>query len=801
MQRIFSDSLKRKCYFFERKMEILSGPYTGDPNYPAFAKFPFELDTFQKHAVCSIDEDRNVLVTAFTGSGKTLVAEYATMRSLERGKRIIYTSPIKSLSNQKFYEFKQKFPEASVGIFTGDIKFNPFSNVTIMTTEILRNMLYRMREPDAANTREGDITIDLENEVDIVVFDEIHYINDKDRGKVWEECIIMLPKNVQLIMLSATIDRADEFASWVHRVRERPIDLIPTFKRYVPLKHYYYLHGASKDGETALDEISHKLMPLLDTDGKFQVTNFEKLIRVKRNYDKYVGKRNYGQTGMLNPLVTFLMERDLCPALFFVFSRKKCEQYAAAVTRSLITGEEQAQVEKIITQQLLKIRGHEKYSNLPQFLMLKRMLLKGVSVHHSGLIPIFKELIELLFAQKLVKVLFATETFAVGVNMPTKTVLYTELSKRDNNGYRMLMTNEYTQMSGRAGRRGIDTVGHVILLPNLFQEVPTVLEMERMMLGKSQRIQSKFTLDYLFVLKSTNGQIAQSSLLSQELEQHISGIIAQLDELNASQPAQNSFEDFCDYEELKNQSEFFKLSRKAEKQRSERIAKMESSPSFQAYKDAADWKNKHTALQEELFYNQTFIEYYMEKVSQILMDNGYMDLEHKPTLKGVVASRVSECNPILLTEMLVEGMFDQLTAPEIAATLSIFLSDSKSESINLSSLNIPSRVKATIQKLQPICEKYLDLETQYELYLNSNWDLSLSMTESAYCWAKQEPLPSDESIFEGDFVKAMLKLVSLCQTLATIAELLKKNELVSHLKGLEVVIMRDIVSVESLYIL
>lgn len=783
-------------------MKVLSGPYTGDPNYAGFLKFPFELDTFQKHAVCSIDSLRNVLVTAFTGSGKTLVAEYATMCSLQRGKRVIYTSPIKSLSNQKFYEFKQKFSDASVGIFTGDIKFNPFSNVTIMTTEILRNMLYKRRELDPQSPREGEVTFDLENEVDTVIFDEIHYINDKDRGKVWEECIIMLPKNIQIIMLSATIDRAEEFAEWVHKVRERPIDLIPTFKRYVPLKHSFYLHGASKNGETPLDEISHALIPLLDSDGKFQIMNYEKLVRVKRDYDKYVGKRNYGQTGMLNPLVTFLTERNLCPALFFVFSRKKCEEYAKAVTRTLLTSQEQAQVEKIITQQLLKIRDHEKYSNLPQFLMLKQMLLKGVSVHHSGLIPIFKELIELLFAQKLVKVLFATETFAVGVNMPTKTVLYTELSKRDNNGYRLLMTNEFTQMSGRAGRRGIDTVGHVILLPNLFQELPTSVEMERMMLGKSQHIQSKFTIDYLFVLKSTNGQIAHASLLNQELQRQIKGIQARIAELSEPPPVDE--EPFQEYEELVKElvatSNNFKLSRKAEKQRADKIATMESHPAFPQYKAYMEWKQSYTALQDELFYNETFIEYYMQKVSQILLDNGYMDADDL-TLKGIIASHVSECNPILLTEMLVTGMFDNLSGPEIAAVLSIFLSDqSADDPIHLSSLDVPKNVKQVIESLQPICEQYLDLESRHELYLNSNWELSLSMVESAYCWARQIAQP-EQLLFEGDFVKAMLKLVSLCQTLATISELVKKHDLISRLKELEIIIMRDIVSVESLYIL
>ena len=182
-------------------MKVLSEQFIDSEKYKeSFSKFPFELDSFQKHSIVSIDNDENVLVTAFTGSGKTLVAEYAILQSLERNKKIIYTSPIKSLSNQKFYEFKQKFPNANLGILTGDIKFNAFGNVIVMTTEILRNMLYKNN-----SNGQNSLDIDLNKDVECVIFDEIHYINDVDRGKVWEECLIILPKHIKLVLLSATI--------------------------------------------------------------------------------------------------------------------------------------------------------------------------------------------------------------------------------------------------------------------------------------------------------------------------------------------------------------------------------------------------------------------------------------------------------------------------------------------------------------------------------------------------------------------------------------------------------------------
>lgn len=274
-------------------MRTLSESYQDredDPNQASFAEFPFELDHFQKHSVNAINNDRNVLVTAFTGSGKTLVAEYAIKRSLTLGKKVIYTSPIKSLSNQKFAEFRRKFPTVSVGIFTGDIKFNPFADVTIMTTEILRNMLYRDgKSLDPVR----DCQIDIHTEVEWVVFDEIHYINDEDRGKVWEECLIMLPKHIKLVLLSATIDKSEDFATWLHHVRERPIDLIPTFRRYVPLKYSYYFHGASEKGDMLLDTVAHRLVPLLDESGQFQVRHYEQMMAVKRDYENVVGRKGY----------------------------------------------------------------------------------------------------------------------------------------------------------------------------------------------------------------------------------------------------------------------------------------------------------------------------------------------------------------------------------------------------------------------------------------------------------------------------------------------------------------------------
>ena len=396
-------------------MNILDKKFIGDFNSDPH-DFGFELDDFQKHAIASIKKNENVLVTAHTGSGKTVPAIFGIADSLSKNKKIIYTSPIKSLSNKKLFELKQKFPD--VGILTGDIKFNPDAQCVIMTTEILRNILYQ------SASQHIDIT-----EVDKVIFDEVHYINDPDRGRVWEECIILMPKEITLIMLSATIDKADEFAKWVGNIKEKTTNLIPTHKRVVPLEHYIYN-----------PESEHILNKIVTHDGNFI------------NYDLIKKEYNILHTSkMINPFIEFLKTRQLVPALFFVFSRKECEKLALSVQKTLVDSEEINEIDKIFNYEL---RNHKKtYENSPQYHLIHKLVLKGIAFHHSGLIPLLKEVIEILFAKGLIKILFATETFAVGVNMPTKTVIFTKLTKYSNKSFRYLRTDEYLQIAGRDDKR------------------------------------------------------------------------------------------------------------------------------------------------------------------------------------------------------------------------------------------------------------------------------------------------------------------------------------------------------------
>ena len=439
--------------------------------------YPFELDHFQKHSHLCISKKENVLVTAHTGSGKTVVADYAIAQCLRDNRRVIYTSPIKTLSNQKYKEFSEVYP--SVGIMTGDIKMNIDAQCVIMTTEILRNLLYK----DEKHIE--DEFKDFIKDVDCVIFDEVHYINDISRGEVWETCLILMPKRIYMVMLSATIDRAEEFASWIANTKGKVVNLISNERRVIPLKHHVYSKGEMK--------------MVMDENNKFGSVEYDDVRKSIVPHGSH-SRDSTNPSKVLNPFIEFLKERNLTPALFFVFSRKKCQRYAEMIQTSMLTQEDISLVNRTYDKYIHPFK--EKYSDSCQFEDMRKLLHKGVAIHHSGMLPILKEVIEILFGMGLIKLLFATETFAVGVNMPTKTVIFTDLSKFDGykNDMRILYPEEYKQMAGRAGRRGMDLLGIVIYLP-LGSPPLSRGEAYSMMTGKVASISSKFQIGYQFVLR------------------------------------------------------------------------------------------------------------------------------------------------------------------------------------------------------------------------------------------------------------------------------------------------------------
>jgi tRNA (guanine-N(7)-)-methyltransferase len=465
------------------------------PESPAI-EYTFPLDPFQQCAFKAIHEHQHVLVTAKTGSGKTLIGEEQVRVSLAKGKRCFYTTPIKSLSNQKFHDFKKL--GHPVGILTGDIKFAPQSPLVVMTTELLCNLLFKKDTPN-------QLLIDLSLEdVDSIIFDEVHYINDPDRGKVWEQCLMMLPPSINMVMLSATIADADKFGTWLAKTKNAPVHLISTQYRVVPLIHMVGAEVVLDSKDKFHPEAYTKWLQSI-TDARKKEREHEKKVATRRRggYDDVVVTKEHRTVSFLqrmNELIDKLDENTLLPALFFVFSRNKCEEYAQKVTSDLLDSSDVASVKHILRFHLHKYKYIE---TCPQYHKLARLLEKGVAFHHSGLLPVLKEIVEILFSKGFVKVLFATETFAVGINMPTKTVVFTSYQKHDAHGYRMLRSDEYIQMAGRAGRRGKDTEGLVLYLPD--REAASLEEVQKMMNGQQQRVSSKMDFGYDFLIKTFYG--------------------------------------------------------------------------------------------------------------------------------------------------------------------------------------------------------------------------------------------------------------------------------------------------------
>ncbi|MBI2151701.1 DEAD/DEAH box helicase [Candidatus Woesearchaeota archaeon] len=395
------------------------------------------LDPFQEEAIAAIEQNQSVVVSAPTGSGKTLIADFIISKHYNSGKRIIYTAPIKALSNQKYHDFCKEYGDETVGLMTGDVVINPMAKVVIMTTEIYRNM---------AVSKDADLS-----NVAYVIFDEIHFINDIERGYVWEESIIYSSKDIRFLCLSATIPNAEEFSDWISAIKEHTVKTVITTKRNVPLQTSFYDYDL---GMVSLDEL------------KAGIEAEQKRFYGGKNAGKVARKARRGQWGSdkkaMEPnhveLISSLGPEKM-PCLFFSFSRKDCQMKARELARKNLFKKD-AQIVEYFLKKLSE--APPEINKLPSTAIMREVISQGIAFHHAGLLPVIKETVEELFAQGKIKVLYATETFAVGINMPAKTVCFNSLRKYDGFNFRNLNTKEYFQIAGRAGRRGIDTVGYVV---------------------------------------------------------------------------------------------------------------------------------------------------------------------------------------------------------------------------------------------------------------------------------------------------------------------------------------------------
>ncbi len=442
---------------------------------PPAKEYKFKLDPFQLTSIDCIERDESVLVAAHTSAGKTVVAEYAIAMALKNKQRVIYTSPIKALSNQKYREFAQEFED--VGLMTGDVTLNPHASCIVMTTEILRNMLYKGSE--------------VVREMAWVIFDEVHYMRDKERGVVWEETMILTPSKVKYVFLSATIQNAREFAQWICKIKGQPCNVVYTDFRPVPLQHYIYPKGAGG------------IYLVVDEHGEFKEHQFNQAIselEKEEDVSAVVGKRKRGEkkTGAseIKKVVELIIDQKLDPCIIFSFSKDECEKNVLSLAGLDLTSEaEKAAVEKIYNNAISTLS--EEDQQLKMIKSILPLLKKGLGIHHGGLLPILKEVIEILFQEGLIKVIFTTETFSLGINMPARTVVFTSIEKFDGETFRWIGGGEYIQMSGRAGRRGIDARGTCILMADKRMDTDVA---KGILKGQPDPLYSSFYLSYNMLL-------------------------------------------------------------------------------------------------------------------------------------------------------------------------------------------------------------------------------------------------------------------------------------------------------------
>jgi len=794
--------------------------------------YTFPLDPFQQHAIAAIAKDENVLVCAKTGSGKTLVGEYQIYHSLQKGKRVFYTTPIKSLSNQKFYDLKHQFTDASVGIMTGDIKFCPDAQIVVMTTEILRNLLYKR----GSTTEHLGLTASLSmDNVDAIIFDECHYINDKDRGKVWEETMILLPSSINMVMLSATLDHPEYLANWLGELKQKPIHLIETHYRMVPLTHYVL---GKED----------KMLPIMDAKEVYYPNTYLDWFRsyhgrqkeLQTFQQKVVDSRKAGVKGgvdgkvhsshfvhRLNEVIVMLQEKELLPALFFVLSRKQCESYAAKVEHSLLDTSDTATVKHIIT---FHLHRHMKdLEKIPQYHQIYELLTRGVAFHHSGLLPILKEIIEILFTKGFVKMMFCTETFAVGLNMPTKTVLFAGFKKYDDvaGSMRMLRKDEYFQMAGRAGRRGKDDKGVVIYLPDREPVYPE--EMETMMRGARPPVESRMDFHYDFLLKTLQSsapdqplkwlQLMEQSYWFQQRRKECTDLQAELVSCITKKQALNLTEPFlsgCVKRIALEQK--IKTTVNAERKQVQReldsLKNSQMGPKWT--KALADYQTFQTLEKEQQSKEEWLIELEqhessIQPVVNFLCQMGYIRHSDAQTLtnsdlelKGILATEINEGHPILMTELYVDQTFHHLSGDELICVLATFQEKKDTEDQpSLSDLRVSYKVTGAIQQLQTMAKEIEEMERRTGYPVEGYWNTSTVMVEPMWRWMEGEHasvICAEYNLFEGNFIRSVLKIANMLDEWLSMATYCQHTEQVEKITEVKSRLIRDVVVSDSLYL-
>jgi superfamily II RNA helicase len=800
-----------------------------------FNQFPYPLSDFQKYAIQHIVDGNHVFCNVPTGSGKTLPALFAIAHFVEKANRkVIYCSPIKSLSNQKYHEFKSRFPNCSVGLITGDIKINQNADIIICTTEILMNFLLHGTVTGTNTPLELSIT-----DVAMVILDECHYVFDVERGYVWETVIIKLPPNIQLLLLSGSFREPKKFCEWIYKIKApipqsaKGVMCIVDTHRIVPLTHYTYVtvnegfFKKIKDKALTVElrEATNKLQVLQDAKGVFNDMTYNKMTRTLSEFNDRQQYTN--RKFVLNNLAQYLKTNEMLPAIYFVFSRKLCEQFAQDITTNLL--EDDSKIPYIVETEYgqfmrKKLPNYAEYMTLPEYVQLIKLLEKGIAFHHSGMLPILRELVEFAISENRVKMLFATESFGIGLNCAIKTTVFTQLKKHDGNAQRFLYSHEYLQMAGRAGRRGIDTRGYVVHLNNIYHEQPTLLEYKRILKCEAPVMKSQYYISYNTVLamSDTSDDTSEKSIMQYEINQ---GIIEQqrvIDKLRIDLEKKEQCVAMCktpvlviaQYMDL--YEPLVRLNGKRQKDNERKMLALRE----QYYSITGDIALIQSLNEMRANYKKeedymTYLENYMANqtlaIRTILKTCGYDDVT-----KWQIAGNIHEIHPLVITDYIVKHREELvgMEVSDIVALLSLWCDIKMGNNEpykELLSITVPPFVK----EVGDLYEKYFALEVKHDVEYKTNVETSITaeylgaMFESWVCncddleTAKffiHEQL-GRRGISLGDFTKGCLKMVAISKELVN--ALGDKNDylvLAQQLALVEHALCKFVVTAQSLYV-
>jgi ATP-dependent RNA helicase HelY len=753
------------------------------------ARYPFPIDDFQLEAMAHLAEGQSVMVTAPTGTGKTLVAEYAVWLAQQRGKRVIYTTPLKALSNQKYRDMRILYGNDAVGLVTGDIVEHSSASIVIMTTEVYRNML--LEEGGDRFSTDATLFPKSLSDIGFVVFDELHYLSDIGRGPVWEEAIICSPPHVQLVGLSATISNAQDLANWISRVH-RPVTLVTHEQRAVPLEHYYFLDGKlhlaqdadgnrverfpNVGGEAKLARASGpKRFPPFDEDDADEedlwdrsrkgngsqprpgdrATELLQHTAVQADASTASGDERNSivqetskpqrprKTSEPGEILTVLRDADLLPCLYFLPGRRVVEEAAMSSARHNFTmPEEEAKIREEIGIWLENLPKEDR--NLQQVHALIKLLPRGLAFHHAGLLPGLKILVETLFARGHLRAVFATDTLALGINMPARCVVVGSLSKFDGQEMRLLTPNEYRQLTGRAGRRGMDTRGAAIIPYSPWEQFEPAFQR---ITGDLMPVTSSFIIRYNSVLNLWRPGDMQHlrRICASSLREYQRYIVWEINELQRLEKRYQKSQ--------KHGKKKGKVPHEAEKALEKRREKIGSFPLSRA--GAAE-------LDGTVFSLRAL---------------GYIGQDEQLTLKGRLLRNIFHPSGIMIVEMIMSGVLDELSISEIAEVCSWFTYDNDRRLNNRGIL--PKRLAQVRRELWHITQHVRGIEERAGIAFTAG--IVPEFHSLAFAWSQGMSLNGllrRIDLAEGDILMLLNQTIDLIQQLqAAVGQVLDAKDI------------------------